>query len=116
MRGMIKDREIVVSDSFVREPVDKICDKINNSPSKKIILTGGRGIGKSIILKNSERRGLSSENQHMAIRFDPAGIGTNFGEDFYEHYYELLFADALLSYIKTYCGIIYNTKIYKMSY
>ena len=42
----IKVNNLVNSEEFVREPVDKEVNEILNSSSNKIILTGGKGIGK----------------------------------------------------------------------
>lgn len=118
MVGNYRPDIVVTSDAFVREPVDDVCKKIEDSSSKKIILTGGRSSGKSIILKEAKRRGLVSNNKHIDVRFDSIGMSLGIklnNEKFLTHYYEVVFALDLLSYIKTYYGIIYHNNSFYTS-
>ncbi len=92
-------------EQFIREPVDLIYKKIIENSSKRIILNGGRGSGKSVILYNMQDKGLGTENQTMLMQFDPTTTFSTspnelFDENFFNHYYELLFSWRLLSYIK----------------
>jgi len=100
--------ELINKEILVREPVDEICDRIINSRNKKIILTGGRGVGKSVVLSALENRCLGTKNECINIHFDAAGMGSNFEEQFYIHYYELIFSNKLLHYIKQNYTITYN--------
>lgn len=101
----INPHEIIKTEQFVREPVDTLSNDIIENSSKKIILNGGRGSGKSVILYNIEDKGLGTKNQTIFTRFDscinfsinPSGL---FDERFFNHYYELVFSWKLLSYIK----------------
>ena len=44
--------ELLNSNLFVKEPVFELLKRIKENSSKKIILTGGRGIGKSVFYKH----------------------------------------------------------------
>ena len=115
MIGKYRPDKVVVSDVFVREPVDEICKKIEESSSKKIILTGGREIGKTVILNHEERRGLITPHRNILMRFDSAGMGIGsdlYNDKFLSHYYEIIFSIHLLSYIKKYYGIIYSSDVF----
>lgn len=98
----IHPKKIITNEQFVREPVDNLCKEINKNPSKKIILCGGRGTGKSIVLHNMENKGLGTENQLIYTYFDPIDISSAclFDEEFFYHYYELKFCLKILNYIK----------------
>jgi predicted AAA+ superfamily ATPase len=65
----IRANELINSDIYVREPVDKYKNKINNSESNKVILTGGRGTGKSVVLNELQQRGLGTNNQTVLMRY-----------------------------------------------
>lgn len=101
----IKPYEIIKTEQFIREPVDFLIKEIIESSSKRIILNGGRGSGKSVILHNTKDKGLGTENQTILIQFDSYTNFSNspnelFDETFFNHYYELIFSLKLLSYIK----------------
>lgn len=101
----INPHEIIKTEQFVREPVDTLSNDIVKNSSKMIILNGGRGSGKSLILYNMEDKGLGTENQTIFTRFDSTinfSINSNelFDERFFNHYYELVFSWKLLSYIR----------------
>lgn len=101
----IKPQKIIKMEQFIKEPVDLIYKKIIENSSKRIILNGGRGSGKSVILYNMQDKGLGTENQTILMQFDPATTFSTspnelFDEKFLNHYYELLFSWRLLSYIK----------------
>ncbi|MBQ7140449.1 MAG: hypothetical protein IJO32_03000 [Bacilli bacterium] len=113
MLNNINKQEILNSSKFVREPVDNICNEINNNTSRKIILTGGRGIGKTTTLYNLENRGVGTKKQCIFTRFDSCAMSTvnqneTFNERFFNHYYELILSHKLLSYIKKYYGLTYE--------
>ena len=115
MIGKYRPDKVVASDLFVREPVDEVCKEIEDSTSKKIILTGGREIGKTVILNQEERRGLISPDRNILMRFDSVGMGIGkdlYNDKFLSHYYEVVFALKLLSYIKKYYGIIYSNNMF----
>lgn len=92
-------------EQFVREPVDSLCKEMIANPSKRIILNGGRGIGKSVILHHMQYRGLGTKNQTILIRLDAKSSLSNgpnefFDEEFFNHYYECIVSCELLSHIK----------------
>lgn len=94
-------QKMIKSEAFVREPVDKISRKIINSNLSKIILTGGRGTGKSVVLNNIEDKTLGQYEPFIYTKFDSYGMGYDkCDKEFYEHYYELNMAFRLLRYIK----------------
>lgn len=110
----INSKEILNTSEYVREPVDDVCKKIENSFSKKIILCGGRGTGKSIVLSNNEKRSVGRENQSILTNFDLAIINRLtsdevFNKDFFEHYYEISISNKLLNYIKQCYKFTYET-------
>lgn len=101
----ISPHEIIKMEQFIREPVDLINKEIIENSSKRIILNGGRGSGKSVILHNTQDKGLGTENQTILIQFDSMTKFSNspnelFDENFFNHYYELVFSWRLLSYVK----------------
>jgi len=106
---MIKTKEILNSEKFVREPVEDLCDEIENNSSKKIILTGGRGIGKSIVLQNYQIKSLNTRDKLIYTSFDAIGSDNElFNEQFLTHYYELIFSRKILNYIKRNYSLTYE--------
>ena len=106
-------KQVIMSDEFVREPVDNICKNINNTSSKKIIRSGERGSGKSIVLCNNEILGLGTDNQCISVSFDAVGMNVltpnkYFDERFMIHYYEVMVCYKILNYIKKYYGLTYE--------
>lgn len=106
-------KQIILTDSFIREPVDIICKNINNNNAKKIILSGTRGCGKSIVLYNNELLGLGTDNQAINISFDAVGMNVltpnkYFNEKFMIHYYEVMMSYKILNYIKKYYTLTYE--------
>lgn len=104
---------IIKEDFFVREPVDKINKEILKSDSKRIILTGGRGSGKSTVLYSLEKRGLGTEEQTINTFFDSVGTfdyipSENIINEVYRHKYELSFCFKMLAYIKNNYPFIYE--------
>ncbi len=78
----INAKELVNSTSFVREPVEKEVRGILSSSSKRIILTGGNGVGKSTVLCSLEQSGHYSNEKTIYTSPDisgqrqpPAGMG-----------------------------------------
>ena len=111
MISYIRPEKIIKTEQFVREPVDDINRKINNSTDKKFILTGSRGSGKSLILFNTLDRGLGTDNQTVLMRFDSIVNFASkpdefFDERFFNHYYEMIFSWKLLTYIKKNYGLL----------
>ena len=110
----IKPEELINTEAFVREPVYSLTKEIRENSSKKIILNGGRGTGKSVTLSCMQNQGLGMESQTIFMHFDSvisfAEYPTKwFNEAFFAHYYELVFSWNLLSFIKQYYGLTYET-------
>ncbi|MBE6160293.1 MAG: hypothetical protein E7157_04530 [Lactobacillales bacterium] len=106
---MIKDvgaKDLLLSKEYVKKPVDNICKLIKESDSKKIILSGGRGTGKSVVLCN-----LENQNDFIYMKFDPIQmfkLDDVFDEKFFNHYYEMIFMKKILLYIKQNYKILYD--------
>ena len=66
----INPQQLIKTEQFIREPVDTLSRELTESSSKKIILDGGRGSGKSVVLENIQDKGLGTRNQTILIRFD----------------------------------------------
>lgn len=101
----IRPQEIIKTEQFVREPVDSLSKKIITTSSQKIIVNGGRGSGKSLVLLNTQDKGLGTKNQTILMPFESiVSLSTKpnelFTEKFLNHYYELVFSWKLLAYIK----------------
>lgn len=110
----IRPQEIIKTEQFVREPVDSLSKKIITTSSQKIIVNGGRGSGKSLVLLNTQDKGLGTENQTILMPFESiVSLSTKpnelFTEKFLNHYYELVFSWKLLAYIKNNYILTYDS-------
>lgn len=105
----INSDKLVNSSEFVREPIDSVFKEINNELSSRIIINGGRGIGKSVLLSSIENRTISTESPYISARFDAIGLGVEndeyFDDNFFTHYYEVLLCNKLLNYIRNNYGV-----------
>lgn len=114
MIKFINTRDLLTGEQFVREPVDSLSIKIDDNDSKRIILNGGRGTGKSIILQNMENKGIETKTPTIYTHFDSVinfSVMPNkvFNECFFEHYYELCFSWKLLKFIEKNYVLTYET-------
>lgn len=99
----INAKDLLNSCEYVSSPVDEVCNKIDNSNSKKIIVSGGRGVGKSAVLNSYELKKIKTINPCVLVQFDAVGFFHNrelFDESFAKHYYEIVFSYKLLDFIK----------------
>lgn len=94
----ISAKKLLNSEEFVREPIDKETNEILNSSGNKIILTGGKGIGKSTVLCGLEKRGLGCKEQ--TIYDSPDAIieldkepNEKFDNKVFDYHSELYFID-----------------------
>ena len=88
MSNTIYTERFIQTNEFVEKPVNEFCNKIKNNSSKKIILSGGRGTGKSLILYNNQNININSKEQCIFTRFDSVGqFPSTFNELFLSHYY-----------------------------
>lgn len=111
---IVRPSELIYDESFIREVVDDVCDEIKRAPQDKIVLTGGRGIGKSTILYNLENREISHKNPFIYTHFDSvvsfSRVPDNvFSDEFHRHYYEIIFSLKILNYLKRKYPFIYDT-------
>jgi len=87
---------------YIYEPINKVIDEIDSSEKDKIILYGGRGIGKSVVLDSLNLK----QKDLLLVRFDSVGLNrqlNNFDEEFYSSYYETLLSLQLLQYLQKNC-------------
>ena len=114
MFKQIRTNEMIGSEAFVKNAVDSTCNKIDKINSKRIILNSGRGTGKSLVLYNLEIQNIGKNTPFIYTSFDAIGLfhqfpNEIFNEKFLNHYYEVVFANKLLNYIKKYYAVIYET-------
>ncbi len=93
------------SDLLVNEPLRLVNEKISTLPSQKVILTGGRGCGKSTVLRKRQEDTLYTDKPAVLTVFDSKKVFDNrtirkLGGDYLEHYYELAMCSKFLRYIK----------------
>ena len=110
----IKQDELINSGCFVREPVDKIVREIKESDSDRIILTGGDNVGKSTVLCELQSKGLGTDNQTICANLESIisfskEPNVMFNKGFFEHYYELIFSNCLLNYVKRNYELTHDT-------
>ena len=114
----IRAKDLINSEEFVREPVDNEVNKILESNSKRIIISGPKGTGKSTVLCSLEQRGLGSREQTINIcpdavvtlKKEPEG---RFSSKEFESFHELQFTNYILRYIKNNYPIMFNKCFYK---
>ena len=94
-------KELINSNLFIKEPVHKILEQLKNNNKKTIILTGGRGIGKSVVLQTHELKNNHTKDKSIYMSFSGIGIlSTPYTKEFLEHYYELVMSYNILNYLK----------------
>ena len=114
----INAKILVNSEEFVREPVDEKVNEILSSSSKKIILTGGKSVGKSTVLYSLEKRGLGGKEQTIyycpeeaiVLRKEP---NENYSNELFDYLYELQFTNNILIYIKDNYPILFENNFKK---
>ena len=121
MISNVNVNELLFSDLMIKEPVDGINSSIGKKISRrKIILTGGRGSGKSVILGSRENKSLKSEHPSILTSFDDSQIITKdkmyFDKEFIEHYYEVIMSKKLLDYVKKYYPELFASKFTNLDY
>ncbi len=108
--------KLIYQDEFLREVTDKECEKLNTLNSGTIIINGGRGSGKSVLLNENTNRELGKPlNQTILMNFDPMKLNQykDFDNNFFEHYYEILFAKKLLNYLQINYPITFQKEFLK---
>ena len=108
--------KLIYQDEFLREVTDKECEKLNKLNKGTIIINGGRGTGKSVLLNENTNRELGKPiNQTILMNFDSIGFSHHetFDNNFFEHYYEILFAKKLLNYLKLNYPMLFQKEFLK---
>ena len=110
--------DIVDTNAFIREPVYDICKQLKNNDKNKIMLTGGRGVGKTTVLKSMEKSSIGHKDQTIYSKPGSSIMFVNnpnsdFNKEFFNHYYELVISDVLLSHIRKYYSLTYNKEFKK---
>ena len=120
--NIIPSKLIHTEDVFIREPMDVYSKIIEEHYNPNIVLTGGRGTGKSSLLYQLENRNIGTDTPYIYTRFEPAGLAgfgitkndsEVFNDDFFKHYYEIILANKILNYIKQYYEITYQNHFIK---
>ena len=98
-------RDLINSEEYVREPVDKKVDEILSSNKRRIILAGNRGTGKSTVLYAMQNRGLGTKEQTIYMTPDPLTFMTKepseeFNEELFDYIYGAIFVNNILCYVK----------------
>lgn len=116
---MIKNvsvNQLLFSDLLTREPVDELNEQLTNTGERgKIILTGSRGCGKSVVLGSREMQSIKTEHPAILTHFDGAGLfGSRdsrfFNKPIIEHYYEVIMCRKFLDYVKEFYPDLYYAK------
>lgn len=102
-------KEKVIKGHIYQEPVNELVGELKANTSKRIILTGNKGSGKSTILYQMEKEGITTYNPSIISYFDSVGItlGECDKEELYTHMYELEMSNNILNYINKYYRDIY---------
>lgn len=102
--------QLIDSNLFVSEPVSVTNDRINEG--EKVILTGGRGCGKSVVLARREKEGVLSKKPAVLTKFTSSSTFDKRFRDtsFMEHYYELVMSTRFLSYIRNNYPDVYKER------
>lgn len=111
----INVNELLFSDLLVKKPVDDVNEDLSSDVRGKIILTGSRGCGKSVVLGSREVNSVNTEHPAILTRFDGAGMfGTKdnkyFNRSIIEHYYEVIMCKKFLNYVKEYYPELFSSK------
>lgn len=109
--------EFLTKDSFIREPVDRINRNMDEDLSNKIILTGGRNIGKTTVLLSKENVSLGNNIQCIYAAYSNNDMFSLTNEilegNFAEHYYELIISNTLIYWTKKYYPFTYEKYLRK---
>lgn len=108
-------KDIINSSNFVKEPVEKVIDTINKSTKNKIVLTGPRCSGKSIVLRSYEKELINSDNPSIYIFMDPSLSSSTKIETEIKLNCELHLCSWIISYIKTYYNDLYELCFIELS-
>lgn len=109
----LQPNKLYFSTLCVRDALDDENRKIDEITKGKIILSGGRGTGKSIVLHDREKKSIGTADPAMLMRFDACGIFGKREDDVFnsslmKHYYEVLMSKNMLNYIETYYPILFE--------
>lgn len=85
---------------LVKEPIEKEVKSIHSSKKSRIIYSGERGTGRSILLRKIEANGIGKKNQTIFIAPEQIGTGRALSEEILDHRTELLFARYMIWYVK----------------
>lgn len=86
----------------VREPIDAIHKKIDESNDHVLVLKGVRGSGRTTILLEKEAKNYVGKEINIYHHFEHAGFGVtkkDVGSDFIKHRFELEMASVFLRYL-----------------
>lgn len=120
---MIKNlnpKDLYYSTLFVKDVVDEANEALTRMASKKIILAGSRGSGRSVVLQAREKDSFGTSDPAILTRFDAAGVfGTKednvFNREIMTHYYEILMSKKILNYIKQYYPQVFESEFSQLN-
>lgn len=101
-------KNIINSSNFVKEPVEKVIDTINKSDKNKIVLTGPRCGGKSIVLRSYEKELINSDNPSIYVFMGPGLESYTKSEFEIKLSCELHLCSWIISYIEEYYNDLYE--------
>ena len=97
---MINAKDIVCSSKLVEEPLIEINKNIDLITNNIVLVTGGRGVGKTTLLLNREISNKLKGITSIYTKFKQENVDGYIKEDDMEHYYELEMTQRLLNHIK----------------
>jgi len=112
--NLLDARETILSANFFEDPVEKINGVIDSSGSKRTILYGPKGGGKSIVLSYREYKAISTPSPAIYTHFDACGKFRGYDDWFVSHYYELEMARNIILYIKKYYRVLYESRFLEL--
>lgn len=84
---------------IIEEPLNKVNEQINKIDNKVVVLGGGRGIGKSMVLLNRTINNAKKDISTIYTQFDACDTIDYLKPEYHEHYIELMMTRELLTYI-----------------
>lgn len=97
-----KIREKIENREIIKEPINEIWKKIDESNENVVVLKGVRGSGRTTILLEKESQNENGEEISIYNHFEHVGLGINskeVGLDFIKHRFEIEMASVLVHFL-----------------
>ena len=98
---MIRAKDIVSTSKLVEEPLIELNKRIDLVKNNIVLVTGGRGVGKSTLLLNREITNKLKGVTSIYTKFKFENVDRYIKDEHKEHYYELEMTNRLLWHIKS---------------